>query len=526
MSYSNPVIPGFHSDPSVCRVGQDYYLVNSSFSYFPGVPIFHSRDLVSWRQIGHVLDRPEQLPLRDKPTSIFGGVWAPTIRYHDGRFYMVTTNSQKNILVHTDDPAGPWSDPIDLNHGGWDNSLFFDDDGTCYYHFSGGGFESAVSQVILNPETGEFLSEVRPLTSGTGESGAEGAHVYKFGDWYYLMLAEGGTHMGHMLTIQRSRSPWGPWETQPNGPMLTHRNTEMFQVIKALGHGELIQAHDGSFWVFALGFRTTGWICFASHVLGRETFLAPVAFDHGWPVVNGGEEVQLEMDVPTLPLHPWPERPTREDFEGESLGHEWVFRRNPLPDSWSMTERESCLTLYGKAGALDSMENLMVARRPEDLYYTAKLEMDFAPTREGEEAGFAAFMDEHYHTALGVRLGPDGPEVFMRRHVGSELNVVVAKATIESGPVVLKIRAIPRWYRFGFEQNGRTKWLGWAEGHLHSTEVTYGWTGVMHALWASGNGKDSDAAAHFDWYEYEADADQSFEPNIPERFDLVPPKTD
>ncbi len=529
MAYINPVIPGFHPDPSVCRVGEDYYLATSSFNWFPGLPIFHSRDLVNWRKIGHVLDRPEHLPLNDPPGAMFRGIWAPTLRYHHGKFYCVTTNNgfTGNILMQAEDPAGPWSKPIELGHGGWDNSLFFDDDGTCYYSWTEGK-DPSVRQVILDPETGEFLGEERGISNGTGSGGTEGSHLYRIGDWYYLLLAEGGTHMGHMLSLLRGRSPWGPFEPSPHGPFLTHRHTEMNQMIKALGHGDLIEDHEGNWWVLALGFRSTGWICFASHVCGRETFLAPVNWrEDGWPQVYEGREVQLEMDVPTLPPHPWPGSPEREVFEGDQLGVEWIFRRNPAPQSWSLKETPGRLSLHGPAARLSEPGNLVIGRRQAHLRGEGVARLEFDPARTGEEAGLTAFMDEHYHSALGIRLSADGShrEIFLRRRVGAVLEVEQAVEPVEDGPVELIIRAEPRWYRFGYRQDHdeEIRWLGWAETHLHSTEIAWGWTGVVWGLFAAGNGRPAAAPARFAWFEYRPDPDQSFTPDIPERFELVPP---
>ena len=205
----------FYPDPSICRVGDDYYLVNSTFEYFPGVPIFHSRDLVHWQQIGHVLTRPSQLPLEKMRAS--GGVFAPTLRYHDGTFYMVTTNvwGTGNFYVTATDPAGPWSEPHPLDREGIDPSLFFDDDGTVYYIRHVGGEDGYIGQQVLNLETGKLEGEMKKIWGGTGGVWAEGPHMYKKDGRYYLMISEGGTSYNHSVTIARSDSPWGPFEACP-----------------------------------------------------------------------------------------------------------------------------------------------------------------------------------------------------------------------------------------------------------------------------------------------------------------------
>src|SRR5687768_11480814 len=199
-----PVIPGMHPDPSVCRVGDDYYLVCSSFEYFPGVPIFHSRDLVRWTQIGNVLDRPEQLRLPlDSPSS--AGVYAPTLRHHDGRFWLITTNvsGDGNLLVTATDPAGPWSDPVLLpDLPGIDPDLAWDDDGACWCTIAG------VSQVRIDPRTGQVLDAPRRIWSGApGAKAPEAPHLYRIGAYWYLLIAEGGTERGHGVSIARGPTP-------------------------------------------------------------------------------------------------------------------------------------------------------------------------------------------------------------------------------------------------------------------------------------------------------------------------------
>src|SRR4030042_2877344 len=223
-TFNNPIISGFYPDPSICRVGEDYYLFTSSFEYFPGVPIFHSKDLVHWRQIGYCLTRKSQLPLNNVRAS--GGIYAPTLRYHDGTFYMVTTNVDGggNFYVTAKNPAGPWSEPVWLDHSGMDPSLFFDDDGKVYYTRHEGAGDGYVAQRILNIETGKLEGPLRKIWGGTGGVWVESPHLYKINGKYYLTAAEGGTSYGHTQVIARSDSPWGPFESCPYNPILTHRN--------------------------------------------------------------------------------------------------------------------------------------------------------------------------------------------------------------------------------------------------------------------------------------------------------------
>ncbi|NCC50507.1 MAG: glycoside hydrolase family 43 protein, partial [Spartobacteria bacterium] len=251
-NFRNPVLPGFHPDPSVCRVGGDYYLVTSSFEYFPGVPIYHSRDLVHWRALGHCLTRPSQLPLQRAPSS--AGIYAPTIRHHDGVFYMVTTNVSGggNFFVTARDPAGPWSDPVWLDQPGIDPSLLFDD-GRVYLLTSIGGADGYIGQSELDIATGVRKTKVINIWRGTGGQYPEAPHMYKIHGRYYLMIAEGGTDWGHMETIAVSDDPWGPFVPCPHNPILTHRST--CRPIQCTGHADLIEAQDGSWWLFFLGTR-------------------------------------------------------------------------------------------------------------------------------------------------------------------------------------------------------------------------------------------------------------------------------
>ena len=307
--FTNPIIPGFYPDPSVCRVGEDYYLVTSTFEFFPGVPVFHSRDLVHWEQIGHCLTRPSQLPLQDAEPS--GGIYAPTIRYHDGLFYMVTTNVTcgGNFYVTATDPAGEWSDPIYVDQGGIDPSLFFDDDGKVYFVSNGDG---CMSLCEIDPATGVKLAPTVKTWTGMGGRYPEAPHLYKINGMYYMMIAEGGTEYGHMETIARSASPYGPWEPSPRNPILTNRNTTMDMPIQATGHADLVQTQNGDWYAVFLAFRMTqGYF----HHLGRETYLAPVVWEDGFPYIG---TCPLEGDV-NLPEAPVPQIPATTDFSAQSL---------------------------------------------------------------------------------------------------------------------------------------------------------------------------------------------------------------
>ncbi|WIM98900.1 family 43 glycosylhydrolase [Actinoplanes oblitus] len=284
----DPIIAGFHPDPTVCRVGDDYYLATSSFEYVPGVPLFHSRDLTSWRRIGHILTRPEQLDPDELTPS--RGIFAPTLRYHDGRFWMVTTNTSRmmsgQLIVHATNPAGPWSDPVYVPGAlGIDPDLAWDEAGDCYLTYASYGMRApaGITQVRISPATGAELSEHYPVWQGTGLAHPEGPHLYLIDGTWYLMLAEGGTERGHAVTIARGPGPAGPFTACPANPILSHRSTG--HPVQNTGHADLVQAADGGWWAVHLGVRPRGTTPHF-HVLGRETFLARVDWADGWPALT------------------------------------------------------------------------------------------------------------------------------------------------------------------------------------------------------------------------------------------------
>jgi alpha-N-arabinofuranosidase len=518
MRLSNPVISGFHPDPSICRVGQDYFLATRSFEYFPGVPLFHSRDLVHWRQIGHCLTRPSQLPLAHVRPS--GGIFAPTLRYHDGVFYMVTTNvtDDGNFYVHTRDPFGPWSEPIWIDQSGVDPSLLFDDDGRVYLTSNWmSGFPPppeidpaapfwGIQQSEIDIATGKRLTEPLCIWGGTGGRFPEAPHLYKIRGHYYLLIAEGGTELGHMVTIARSETPWGQWQICPHNPILTHRSQH--SPFQALGHADLIESHDGSWWWVCLGIRPQGFPPCAQ--LGQETFLAPVSWDdEGWPHVGAGGRIRVEMEAPRLTPVTWPAPPARDDFDRPELALAWNFLGNPDAEAWSLTERPGALRLVGNSTRLDDGPPVaFVGRRQEHLACEVATLLDFAPAVDGEEAGLTVWMNPGHPYDLFVSRQDGRRSIGVRRRIGS-LAAVVAREPLADGATTLTVRANPQGYTFGYaigEVERRT--LAAGEARYLSPEVAGGFTGVYFALYATGNGNKCRAAAFFDWFEYHMLAEQ------------------
>ncbi|NUS17045.1 MAG: glycoside hydrolase family 43 protein [Streptomyces sp.] len=499
--YDNPVISGFYPDPSVCRVGDDYYLVCSSFEYFPGLPIFHSKDLVNWRQIGNVLDRPAQLPLPVPGAMASRGLYAPTIRHHDGRFWVINTNVSGggNFIVTAERPEGPWSDPVWIDLPGIDPDLAWEEDGTCWAAFTVPGIHIA----RIDPLKGEVLEGPIPTWSGTGLKWPEAPHLYRIGDWWYLLIAEGGTERGHAVSIARARSPRGPWEGAPGNPLLSHSATD--HPIQSTGHGDLVTAPDGTWWMVLLGTRPRGYTP-NFQVLGRETFLAPVEWgEDGWPVVAAVPERHA---VPGGAWHPVPAVPARDDFDTAELAPHWISPYARPDGSWSLADRPGWLALDATGPTLDHPGYTFVGRRQQhhDCRVTAQLDPG---TGRG---GLSVRMDEAHHYDLEVGDG----EVAVVARIGP-LRQAVSRRAVPPGPLTLAVTVrttdvvSPSPEFAGIEPTGPDTLAFWAEdpdapgaqplaeleGRYLSTEVASGFTGRVIGMYAV------DGTVAFDWFCYE-----------------------
>jgi len=506
MKYRNPVIPGFHPDPSICRVGEDYYLAVSSFEFFPGVPLYHSKDLVNWELIGHALTCKSQLLLTGCGAS--GGIYAPTLRYHNGRFYMITTNMNSdaapgrypmlNFLVHTDDIYGEWSEPVAIAHIGIDPSLFWDDDGKCYYigtHFLPDG-RQCIGQFEINPDTGEKLSETKNIWFGSGGKCPEGPHMYKIGGTYYLMIAEGGTEWGHMETIARGDTVWGPFEGCPHNPIVSNRDMTVsvletmqpgYQELGCIGHADLVEDPNGHWWLVMLGVRPTRW---QLHHLGRETMLAPVEWVDGWPVVNGGKPITSVMEGPDAPFvqlddHGFAIQNSflfAEDFTKESsLPVRWAYVRNPEAGNYRL---ESGLVLTAGGDTLDSIGSpTFVAVRQQAFKTAAQTVLNFDPKEAGEAAGITVYHSNEHHYDLTVTCR-DSRRVAVLCRRAADLCAQSAPVVLpEQGPVTLRIEADKLHYEF-FANDTK---VGEGSTQLMSSEAMAGdFTGCFFGLFCQG----------------------------------------
>ena len=486
-TFANPVIGGFYPDPSVCRVGDDYYLACSSFEYFPGMPVFHSRDLVHWEQVGNARQWP--LPAAT-PSS--GGVYAPTLRHHDGRFWLIVADATgSTVLLTAADAAGPWSSPLIIDGvKGIDPDIAWDDEGRCWCTYAG------IEQVRIDPETGQVLGEPRHVWSGTpGAQYPEAPHLYRIGDFWYLLIAEGGTDRGHCVSVARSLAPDGPFEPCPANPVLTHRSTS--RPVQSTGHADLVQGPDESWWMVLLGTRPRGGIP-GWHMLGRETYLVPVTWADGWPFPG---EVKPVMPAPAWPPRPVAALPARDDFDAAGLHPHWVSARSRPAADCSTTETPGWLTLHARGASLDEPDVTFAGRRQQHLSCRVRVRADGGAGR----GGLAVRLDERHYYAVEVADG----QVSVVARIGP-LRQTLASRPAPAGAAVLRAEADterpgpghplrqPDVLRLGLEEpDGSFSVLAELDGRYLSTQVAGGFTGRVIGMYAAAG------TMRFDWFDYE-----------------------
>ncbi|MCI2049917.1 MAG: glycoside hydrolase family 43 protein [Lachnospiraceae bacterium] len=460
MKYRNPIISGYNPDPSICRTGNDFYIVNSSFEYFPGVPVYHSRNLVNWELCGYCLTREEQLRLKGCKPS--GGIYAPTLRYHDGWYFMTTTNTSDkgNFIIHSRKPESGWSDPAWVDQGGIDPSLFFDDDGRVYFTSTGTDDEGKTAIVMceVDPFTGEKKSESRAVSTGCGGKFPEGPHLYKIRGRYYLMLAEGGTEFGHMETIQRADRPYGPFVPCPHNPILSHKD-DMRGEICCTGHADLTEDAAGNWWMVCLGVRPCGAKeRLMQHNLGRETFLAPVVWDgDGWPVVGDRGLISLDEEGP-LPGIPDPvNRDFRDDFSGSSLSLHYNFLRNPEVQNYVCDAAGKRLILTGTDVTLNEPASpTWIGVRQKDFETVTTVKMTVLRERENMRAGLTAYYNDSYHYEIFLTREGGRSAICLAKHV-HDIYAVTARVEAdlpEGAPVWFRIVSDRDRYAFSFSTDG------------------------------------------------------------------------
>jgi alpha-N-arabinofuranosidase len=528
-SYRNPVLAGFYPDPSVTRVGDRFYLVNSTFTYFPGIPVLESRDLVHWRPLGSVIDRPAELNFDGLGVS--RGIFAPAIRFHDGLFYVVSTSVDAggNFLSVARDPGGPWSDPIWLPQiDGIDPTLFFDTDGKAYLLNNGppvGPPQYDGHRAIWIQEfdlaARKLVGPRKVLINGGVDFAKkpvwiEGPRMYRHDGWYILMCAEGGTSVQHSEVVLRARSPWGPFQPYPGNPILTQRDlpADRADPISNAGHADLVEGPDGHWWAIFLASRPYER---GHYNTGRETYLLPVTWRDGWPLILARGEgipyiaaapaVPAEPIVPAEPVardkdHSAAPRPTptptptqasgnftwRDDFASRSLRPEWLQLRVPKQPWADLGTRPGWLTIHPLPASLDALTNpSFLAHRQQHLAFDASTDLE-TPARAGVATGLAAFQSENAWYFLGVRRGTPSSaehslplELFLERRGGARTEIVAHTELPATSHLKLKISGNARAYSFYFDADGS----GWKplkegdDGSILSTDVAGGFVGTV-----------------------------------------------
>lgn len=508
-NYKNPILPGFHPDPSICRVGDDYYLVNSSFEWYPGLPVYHSKDLVNWELIGYGIHRPKQVELPEG-LGDSRGVYAPTIRYHNGIFYIINTCVQckGNYYITASNPAGPWSDPVWLDSRGIDPDLFWDDDETCYYtgHANITGIndwpqKNGAWMQKLDLEQKKLIGPRKQLTHGHAKNArwTEGPHLFKIDGKYMLMVAEGGTGFHHATTVHHSDSIWGPYIPNHSNPVLTHRHLGQNYPIHSVGHTDLVQTQNGDWWAVMLGKRKVD----GSTLLARETFLTPVEFQEQegiqTPVFNPGVgKLLVEQKRPELPWTPVEKPAAKDEFAKDELELYWNFLRTPSKKWYVLGDGK--LNIQIRPEVADSLVNpSLIAKRIEDHVWRTSTRISFKTKKENEQAGLIIYRNSQNHFQL---LKEKDEVVLIKTKKG--VKAVIARINCQEDEIILAIKADKTKVEFSFgkSEHELQNIGGEEELTLISDEVAGGFNGPYVGMYATSNGKESTATASFDWFEY------------------------
>jgi len=508
----NPILKGFYPDPSICRVGDDFYITNSSFVYAPGVPIFHSRDLAHWEQIGHVLTTEEQLPLDGGEIS--RGIFAPTIRYHEGVYYMITTNVSHggNFYVTADRPEGPWSEPVYLGEEecpGIDPSLFFDDDGKCYYVGTrpnpegvryNGDWEIWVQELDL--EQKKLVGESMAIWKGAVKDviWPEGPHLYKKDGYYYLLHAEGGTGPEHSISVARSKELFKWFEGCPRNPIFTHRNLGKDYPIIYAGHGDLVDDSNGNWYIVMLASRPCERHC----SLGRETFLAKVIWEEGWPVINPGVG-KLTDDV-ELPFEPYTfgeeyEQHDEIKFFSKELDQRLVGIQKRDEKIYSLTARPGFLRLFTRPEKLNELGYpSYLGLRQKDYQFKFSAGIDFVPANEEESAGVVLYQNQYNHLAVEIILENGNRYIRVRHHINDDTAKTTQMKISKTDFVEINLIARNQLAEVWISCEGE-KLLVEKEISLipYTTEEAGGFVGCTAGVFSTSNGKASTNYADVAW---------------------------
>jgi xylan 1,4-beta-xylosidase len=525
--FQNPILPGSHPDPSICRVGDDFYMVNSTFELYPGLPIHHSKDLVNWKLIGYGLHRKEQCTGKVNLVDVQsdGGIHAPTIRYHKGLFYIITTNVYLppeegaqtefvNFIITAENPAGPWSDPHVLEGApGIDPDIFFDEDGKVWYvgthspenpSFPGEG-EIWLQEIDL--EKWELTGERSYLWRGAcGGVWVEGPHIYKHDGRYYLLVAEGGTSFNHAVMIAVAENIRGPYTSNDRNPILTTRHITYDHWVHSTGHADLVQLEDGRWYMVCLGVRGDEQ---RNSNMGRESHLLPVQWErepfewkevrYEWPVcspVTG--RVERTFALPFKGHHQKRELTYKNDFEGGDLGLEWNYRRVPTRDFVSIVDGD--LSISSSPNSLEERGNyhwVGFRQRHSDFNLVAK--MAFEPQIEDSEAGLSIVQKDNNYLNFTV-LRSEGKSELMLKGVSPQKGQIAQSVTLENyeGTILLNIVSANHRYTFSYSIDGGNSFVKCFETSADWV-LSRGYTGAFFGFYASSNGFPTSDVAKFGW---------------------------
>jgi xylan 1,4-beta-xylosidase len=532
--YTNPILAGFYPDPSICRAGDDYYIVNSSFAYYPGLPLFHSKDLVSWKQIGHALDRPEQLDLMGAGVS--RGLFAPAISYHKGIFYIVCTLIDKggNFVITATDPKGPWSNPVWLKEvDGIDPSLYFDDNDKAYIVYNSippdnkslWNGHRTIRMRAFDYKSLKVSADEKLIVNGGADISKkpvwiEAPHIYKVNGWYYLMCAEGGTAYNHSEVVFRSKQAEGPYTPYEHNPILTQRHLDAKRKnpVTTAGHADLVETKDGKWYAVYLACRPYEGNHFNT---GRETFMSPVSWKDGWPVIHGGEEtIQYRYPLPLPQVKSNPVNPFsgnlvyRDEFNGKRLDHRWIFLRT-VTQSWFALNKKGFLSVQLRPETIAGKGNpSFVAHRQQHLKFSAATAVAFDAGSDNEKAGITVFQNEDHFYYLCRSVADGKPVVQLYKSVllpadSTKMDLVAQQelSIKKSAPLYFKIEGRGNYYQF-FYSTDAFRWTAMNEGmdaRFLSTETAGGFVGCTIGLYATSLGKQSSKKAMYEWFEYRGD---------------------
>ena len=530
--FKNPLLSGFYPDPSICRVGDDYYMVTSSFVYYPGLPIFHSKDLIHWEQIGHGIHRVDQLDYKNCETSL--GLWAPTIRYNNGKFYIINTfvsegreARRDNYVIMADRPEGPWSDPIFVEGAdGIDSSLFFDDDGSVWY---AGNFicsealyegHHGIYLCELDPETFQFKGERTVIWDGNTSRSKwiEAPHIYKINGYYYLMVAEGGTFTNHSIMFARSKNIQGPYEVCPRNPVVSHRHLPLAREISVVGHGDFFETQNGEWWMVCLAVRPyepldpnkydTRDYGSIYYNLGRETYLMPMTWlEDGWPLAASENGiVNMYERKPNLPDYPVPMADANDNFEDTELKMIWNTIHPPVNQFYSLTEREGYLRLQLIKESMNEIcTPAFIGRRQQHMDCLVKTAMEFTPNADNEEAGIVLEQDDRFYLSF-TKTKKDGQTILRVAKTERSQTEVIAEVPVDESKkrIYLSVQGNTNTYAFyyGYKESEMIPCAENVDAAILSCSLNEGFTGTYIGMYATANGKECDNVADFDWFNY------------------------